>query len=472
MVAANLLSQPHEQPLRIVLLDRSRIARGTAYAERGFAYPLNVPAGRMSADSAAPLEFLDFVRRQFGDTTAEDFLPRALYGQYLEWKLRRAERSAPGRARLERLSAEVCAVTRDEARSAFHLQLSDGRRLKASQVVLALGTPAPRELPELVALRGSSAYVHNPWRDGLSVGRSESVLLLGTGPTTVDITLALARSAGDRVQIHALSRHGWLPARHQSASMRKQGVDSEALLAAAAVSMRQLYRLVRTVTEDVQARAGDWRDIIDGIRQYAPLIWRRLALDDRRRFLRHVRTLWDIHRHRLPPKTSETLDQLRTTGQLQVRAGRLISGAPYQGRMHVRWRARGSAETSRLRVDRLINCSGASHDPNKAREPLWRSLLSQDLVSADPLGLGLRTGHHGMVIDAAGGPVDNLYYIGPLLQAEHWECTAVPELRGQAEGLARHLLLHPRYRLWNASEAPVGQGAPSSGLAPSAVAPI
>ena len=32
-----------------------------------------------------------------------------------------------------------------------------------------------------------------------------------------------------------------------------------------------------------------------------------------------------------------------------------------------------------------------------------------------------------------------LYYIGPMLRANHWECTAVQELRVHAEALARHI---------------------------------
>lgn len=446
MVAVRLLKESRDQRLRVVLLDRARIARGTAYAEREFPYPLNVPAARMSAESAAPLEFLEFARRRVGLAAPEDFLPRALYGEYLEWKLSCAEHSSSPHTRFERLVGEVCAVARDPARSAFQLTLADGRRLKAHQVVIASGAPAPHDLPELSGVRGSPAYVENPWREPLSVGPTASVLLVGSGPTMADITLALSSSAGNQLQIHALSRHGWLPTAQKPAPMREYGVDSEALVAAAAVSMRKLYRVVRDAIEQVPARGGDWRDIINGVRQSAPLIWQRLAIVERRRFLRHVRTLWDIHRHRLPPASAAALEQLRLTGRLQVHAGRLVSARACGDRITVRWRARGFTEASLLSVNRIINCSGTSHDPSRTSEPLWRSLLSQGLASADPLGLGVCTGRHGIILNDAGEPVDDLYYIGPMLQATHWECTAVPELRGRAEELARHLLVHDHER--------------------------
>ncbi|HKE93266.1 MAG TPA: FAD/NAD(P)-binding protein, partial [Povalibacter sp.] len=108
IVAANLLRQPPRGPTRLVLIERSEEAgRGVAYAQRSFPYLLNVPAGRMSANSRAPREFLHFVQDRIPVASAEDFLPRALYGEYLQEFLLAAELSAPGNIRLERWRGEV-----------------------------------------------------------------------------------------------------------------------------------------------------------------------------------------------------------------------------------------------------------------------------------------------------------------------------------------------------------------------------
>lgn len=69
-VAINLLRLAAEEPLRIVLVDRARGARGVAYTQREWPYLLNVPAGRMSATSAEPTEFLTFAQRRLPGTTA------------------------------------------------------------------------------------------------------------------------------------------------------------------------------------------------------------------------------------------------------------------------------------------------------------------------------------------------------------------------------------------------------------------
>lgn len=445
VVAANLLTHPHHQRLRILLVDRSRIARGIAYAERDFPYLLNVPAGRMSASSGAPLEFLQFARRRFPDATAQDFLPRALYGEYLEWKLRRAELSAP-HIELVRVEGEVNAITREQAASPFSLELADGRTFRVNQLVLAVGHAGPAQLPGTESLLRSERYVANPWRLPAVVGADDTVLLVGTGLTMADVVLAAAARTKGRIRLHALSRHGWFPAPQptpQDVPSASGDADGAMLLEAASISTRQLYSAVRDLVSDAKARGGSWHDAINCVRQHAPALWHRLTMAERRRFLRHLRTLWEIHRHRLPKATFDALNELRTAGLLQVHAGRLQQCELLDHHIRVTWRPRGSAETSSLNVDRIINCTGADHDLRRLPHPLWNSLLSGGMICPDPLGLGLRTDAQGAVINTRGVIVDNLFYVGPMLQASHWEATAVLELRGHAERIARHLVTSP-----------------------------
>lgn len=85
VLAANLLRRPPPDATDIVLIERgSAMGRGVAYAVREFPYLLNVPAARLSADSRDPMQFLRFARRHLPDADGEDFLPRPLYGDYLQ----------------------------------------------------------------------------------------------------------------------------------------------------------------------------------------------------------------------------------------------------------------------------------------------------------------------------------------------------------------------------------------------------
>jgi uncharacterized NAD(P)/FAD-binding protein YdhS len=177
------------------------------------------------------------------------------------------------------------------------------------------------------------------------------------------------------------------------------------------------------------------------VRHLAPTLWRRLPEDERRRFVRHLKSHWDVHRHRMPPTLAEHIAALRDGGRLQVNAGRITSARPAGGdRLQVWWRPRGAAATRTLTVDLLINAMGADYALERSVDPLMVSLRTSGLVSPDALNLGLRTADHGACVDAKGTSSDTLFYLGPMLRAGHWEATAATELRDHAERLAAHLV--------------------------------
>jgi uncharacterized NAD(P)/FAD-binding protein YdhS len=70
---------------------------------------------------------------------------------------------------------------------------------------------------------------------------------------------------------------------------------------------------------------------------------------------------------------------------------------------------------------------------------LW-SLKEQHALSECPLGQGLHVDAAHQLIDAQGHSIAGLHYVGPLLKAQYWEATAVPELRQHVQQLARSLL--------------------------------
>ena len=164
-----------------------------------------------------------------------------------------------------------------------------------------------------------------------------------------------------------------------------------------------------------------------------------MSIADRARFLRHVRPYWDVHRHRLPEAALTRITHLMHTGRLHVHAGRLEALEPHTDGVRVQWRPRGQDTRRHVVVDRVVNCTGPDYNLKRARDPLLQNLVRDGLVVPDPLGLGLRTGVHGAIIDADGWPGTNFHYLGPMLRADHWETTSATELAGHAAPLAVHL---------------------------------
>lgn len=439
VLAANLLRHPPAGLIRILLIERrGEVGRGVAYAARSYPYLLNVPAGRMSANSHEPMQFLDFARRRDPAIGAEDFLPRRLYGDYLQEFLLAAELAAPRHVRLERLAAEVVGIRRIDRSAPLQVSLSDGRILIAGDVVLACGNPPPANPPGTEAIMDHPRYARDPFSYEPATQAEGTTLLIGTGLTMADIAVAGAEKNNTAV-FHALSRHGLLPPRQTAFRPDAFKGDGNMLLLAATSSLRSLLRTARILAKEAEQQGGDWREAVTFVRNMAPVLWQRLPERDRRRFLRHLRSYWDIHRHRLPPQTVSRLAELRQAGRFHIHAGRIQELTPKGPRIRLVWRPRGASSTQQLLFDRVVNCTGPDYGVGRSSEPLFQCLVGSGLTVADPLGLGLRVGPQGAIVDAEGWPGTHLFYLGPMLRADLWEATAVAELRGHAERLAVHL---------------------------------
>jgi uncharacterized NAD(P)/FAD-binding protein YdhS len=440
VLAANLLRRPPTDRADVVLIERSSVmGRGVAYAAHEFPYLLNVPAARSSADSGDPLQFLRFAQGRLPNVDREDFLPRALYGDYLQDLLLRAEREAPAHVRLIRVFGEVTGITPTGVGTALAAEFADRAPIFGDALILALGNPSV-PLPHWAEkLNGHAAFRQNPRDLPETLGAEHSVLIVGNGLTMADAASALSRHPERVPTLHTISRRGLIPKTQttfQADAMRGSG---EALLLSAH-SLRKLLRTSRDLAREVENLGGDWREAITFIRGLVPALWRRMPDAERRRFVRHLQVHWDTYRHRLPPQITERLENLRRSGKWKVRAGHIQDVVALdRRRLAVTWRPRGGAATAQLTVDMVVNATGPNYNIERSADPLIRSLRAAGLVSPDPLQLGLRTARFGACVDLHGRASERLFYLGPMLRAEHLDATAAAELTLHAEQLARHL---------------------------------
>ena len=384
VLAANLLRLPLSGPTDIVLVERGpAMGPGVAYADREFPYLLNVPAARLSADSKDPSQFLRFAQRREPAIGGEDFLPRALYGDYLQEVLLQAERAAPPATRLVRVFDEVRDIIERGEERPLAVQFAGRPPIDADRGILALGNPLPRLLPWAAAVGGHRAYRPDPWDLPKTLTAEHSVLIVGNGLTMADVVSALSQDAARAPLMHTISRRGLIPLAQTAFRPTAVQEDSDALLARLR-SIRQVLAVSRELARDIEAKGGDWREVVTFIRQLAPALWQRLPEAEQRRFVRHLQAHWDIHRHRLPPQLGAHLAALRSTGKLQVNAGRIDSVTAAGERLRVVWRARGSrGPAAALTVDLVVNATGPDYSLRRSADPLLHSLRAAGLVSEE-----------------------------------------------------------------------------------------
>ena len=441
--AVNLLRMGGAQPLRVVLINRSgAMARGLAYGTSSRDHVLNVPAGNMSALADDPDDFLRYCRWADPATTPASFVPRRLYGSYLEALLDAAEHAAAESVTLERWAGEVSAIEVAPAGQSAAVRLEDGRELQADRVVLAFGHFAPgKPAIRQPAFYADRHYVGDPWSAAAlqRIDPTEPVLLIGSGLTAVDVALSLARQrhAGP---IWLMSRRGLLPKAHREQRAVLPPREAQRLFDAMGSTARSQLRALRRAVLEHEARGHDWRDVVAALRPFTPRLWARLPTRERQRFVRRLQPFWDVLRHRCAPEVHARFMALIESGQVRLLAGRLRDCTVTEGGVELAWAPRGSALEQTLRVGAVINCSGPDTDLGRAANPLIRQLLERGLMDADELRIGVKVDADGALIarDGAASPV--LRYVGPLLRARDWEATAVPELRLHARAMAERLL--------------------------------
>ncbi len=424
-----------QTPVSILLVEkRGAFGRGVAYSTGNPSHMLNVRAANMSAFPDNSFHFVKWLWRR-DDLAAPSssippsghaFVPRGLYGRYLEEQLEDAISDAEPGVICERLAAELVDVRRCDA--GFELVFAEGDRRRAERVALCLGhfpprlplDGAPRDLP-------IERIIDNPWpAEALThVPVEASVLVLGTGLTMVDVVLSLLdrKHSGPIV---ALSRRGLLPMPHAETRAYADFLAERPLPG----RVLEALMLIRDEVRKAKTARCDWRGVVDALRPHIQAIWQALDSVERRRFLRHVRPYWEVHRHRTAPAVAKRLDAAISKGKLSILAGRIQSIAFRDQRLVTQYVPRGGGgATSQLAADVLINCAGPECDFTCIADPLARSLLNQGLIRPDPLGLGIATSPLGEAMGSDGRPVPGLLALGPIARGEFWELTAVPELR-------------------------------------------
>ena len=405
--------------IEAVLIGRSpQVGKGVAYSTEDPAHLLNIPAVKMGAWPDAPGDFAEAT-----GSDPEAYVPRMLFGRYLRGIL---DASA-----VTVIEGEALEVKAGGVEPGWTVRMADGSSIEADAVVLAPGNQAPDALPFARDLP-ESLFAADPWGPAGSaaiakaVASGGDVLVVGSGLSMIDVALSLD-AAGHRGKLVAVSRRGQRP-RIQLENM--SAVPSSD--AAPSGSLRGLFRWVRQRTSE-----SDWRDAVDSVRSRTHILWQSLSLDDQRRFMRHARPWWDVHRHRIAPKAGQIVERMIADGRMEVLGGRVQSLVEVDSGIEAVIRQRGAASNDAARRFAVgINCTGPLHAIARTRDPVLRSLLDAGLAEPDALGIGLKVDDGVRVIGADRHRSPRLWAMGSLGKARYWEIIAVPDIRVQAEQVA------------------------------------
>lgn len=435
VLLCHALARGDRAPVRITIIEQRETAGpGLAYGTTCPAHLLNVQARRMSVttdDSDHFVAWLNACRpKPEGVWVLDDFAPRADFGAYLVDTLRGLAADKAGSAVID----IVCGTAVDLERRdrGWTVRLESGRRVDADAVCLATGNESPYPL----GVGSAGAIVlQDPWNavDKAAIPKNGVVLIIGAALTAVDIALEIIDS-GHRGQIFMTSRRGFFPQTHATPPhWLPPWLDSP------------YPKTIRALFEAVRARVradtsdGLWQADIDALRPVLPELWSSLDVTERKRYLRHVRSVWEAHRHRVAPAAFDRFADALKSPQIILLRGRLTTLEADPGRGAARAEISCGLRARSLLVDRVINCTGPRTDPARSANPLLQGLIASGLARPDPLRLSLDVDDEDRVLDRSGRAQETLFAMGSLTRGRRWEITAVPEIRTQAVQLSERL---------------------------------
>lgn len=454
LVAMHLVRQAL-RPLCITLFDqRAQFQTGIAYAQSDFRHLLNVAAGKMSAWPDQPLHFVKWLQQQPAYANidaallAQTYLPRALYGQYLQQQWQQTVQEASSKnIQLQLLAVSVTKLSVLPASIA--LSSAQGEQ-QFDAVVIATGNELPRPpLPASSGLTAMAGYQHNPWQ-AFTITHSNTqstakplqpdsrVLILGNGLTMVDTVLAL-RQAGVRSPIMSLSPHGYGMLPHRVSAVK---LPDFASALGEQPSLRQALHLFNQQRKQLRQLGISAEGLVDNLRPYSQLWWRGFSTAEKQFFFKKLRHLWGVARHRLPLQIHDQIQQLRLQGALEVRAGRLLSCQQHDSGIDVRFIAKDQTVPELRQVDHIINCTGPETCYPQLANHLLATAITEGVLASGPLELGLAACPTSLALKNSSGDIHpRLFGIGSVLRGELWETTALNEIRQQAQQLAGQLLM-------------------------------
>lgn len=357
-----------------VVEPRDRLGRGVAYDTADPDHRLNAPLAVHFVYPDAPDHLLDWYAGQGGpardpEARAADgsiYMRRGDFGRYVEAQLLAHVDANPSGSTLRHVRARVLDARRTSG--GYGLVLDDGRTLSARLAVLATGyDPPPAPPPFDGAASGHAGFLADPWDAARlrEIPADARVLVLGMAQTASDAIAVLLRS-GREGPVTAVSRRGLRPRRRPVAApgpppdVVGRVVRPTSLFTAAHGRHGTVLGLLRTLRSEVrraEAAGGAWPEPFGDLRDSVWELWPALPLAEKRRFLRHLRVWYDVHRFQLPPPVEARIAEAEAAGQLSFEAASCVAAARRGGALSVVLRPRGGGAPRRKTFDAVVNCA-------------------------------------------------------------------------------------------------------------------
>lgn len=455
MVLANMIRDA-KHPMTIEWCNaRDSFGTGFAYGTKFNQHLLTVRADRMGAFAGQPEGFYQWLRTAKGITRTarvwpgnefekDSYLPRLLYGEYLKHIMEEALNEAEGkgiRVTMNKTLVRDASLTNAQAQQLL-LSLGQEKHAKTLLVdamVLATGNLPPHNfsflagsiMPDIRTISDSAEIAkHIKY-----LGEEDDIVIVGTGLAMADMVLTL-KAKGYKGKITAISRNGLLPAIHAA----HQNYPAWSWIINPQNAPHTALALLRGLRQEIERAKGsgyDWRAVVDSLQPVTHILWQRLSIHEKRRFLVKLMPLWTLHYHRMPPQNHAQLCALQEQGKLTIIAGVIAYTAKKQQAIALHFHRRGQDAVEVIYPALVINCTEPEGDIAHSSHELLKNLCDRELIMINALRKGVDI---TSAATAKGKAFKAIFPVGTLLSGEYFDCTTVVDIRDGTNVVAQQVL--------------------------------
>lgn len=437
-----------KEPLYLYLIEKDSFAEGPAYCTKSTSHILNVPAIAMSALYGEPHHFLAYAQSKDPLIKSSTFASRFLYGQYLKEVLKELEESDLEHFKFKKIQNEAVSLKRLEDR--ININFADGKLLEVDKVVIATGNYPPVKFCDT---KDDFRYQNDPWDKTYPLLDNEldSLALIGTGLTMVDKVLEL-KSIGFKGQIYAVSRKGLLPEPAiNDVNCFEFDYEIDPLIPEYSnpffdfknyklpdelpKSVLGLYRLIRSEINRCKVLNIHHSCIFNAFLFRFIDFWQGVDEKEQRKFIRYLRPYWNIYAHKIPISSYDSVLDMIKEGKLKIKKGDVKGIEFTDTQVELIYKSKQGIE-NRLKVDRIINCSGPAVKPKDIDDRFIKNLIDTSIIQKDNWGLLLDSDELGRPrVD--GMPLkDDIFILGSFKKGPLAATLPVPFIRQKTVRLA------------------------------------
>jgi len=436
-LATLLMRGPRHQAFSITIVEpRAHLGCGIAYSAAVPEHRVNIDAKKMAA---LPDDLENYYRWLVETGTLErdpaavapglgTFASRASFGFYTDDLVRKTSTGTP-EITFRHAQTEALSIKRN---GAGYQVACAGEMLEADCLALAIGHPAPRLPWPLSELPANPRIIRDPWqKDAVAtIKPDDEVLIIGTGLTMGD-TVASLRKQGHEAPLTALSRHGLLPLPRPHGPI--QSLEISLPDKPVSATLHTIRKAVRMAAEN----GRPWSDVFDAVRLQNGAVWSHWDLAQKRRFQRHLRAFWDVHRFQAAPQIHDLVHAELAAGKTHILTAKLVDAKDGKDKIAVSFRRRGETSVETHAFDAIINCTGAT-GPAIKEHALLQQLAENGEISADDFG-GVAIDFESRAKSRDGQFNPHLRLLGPAVRGTLGEVSGALELALHAQKVAESI---------------------------------